>query len=179
MATTDLAAKRYAQAAFELALEAATLDQWAGALGQIASFMGEGNAASVLENTRVPVEDKQRLIDAALQDLPPLPLNLARLLVRKGRTALAGDISTEFKILSEQGQGISRARAFTAVPLDDFAREALTKRLQEQTGRSIILEAEIDPNLIGGLVIQLGDKLVDVSTKARLQALRESLTGAV
>ncbi len=179
MATTDLAAKRYAQAAFELALETGTLDLWSSAINQIAAFMSDAEAARALENTRVAVDAKQRVIEAGLKDLPPLPLNLARLLVRKSRTALASDIATEFAALSEQSQGIRRARAVTAVPLDNAAQEALTKRLQEETGQRIILEAEVDPNVIGGLVIQLGDKLVDVSTKARLQALRESLTGAV
>ncbi len=179
MAITDLAAKRYARAAFELALEAGALDQWSSAINQIAAFMSDVEAARVLENTRVAVDAKQRVIEAGLGDLPPLPLNLARLLVRKGRTALAADIAAEFAALSEESQGIRRARAVTAVPLGNAAQEALTKRLQEETGKSIILEAEVDPDLIGGLVIQLGDRLVDISTKARLQALRESLTGAV
>ena len=179
MATTDLAAKRYATAAFELALEAGTTDEWTNAISEMAAFMGSSEVAVVLENTRVPTDAKQRVLEAGLQDLPPLPLNLARLLVRKGRTSLAADISIEFKALAEASQGLRRVRAVTAVPLEAAAQEALIQRLKEQTGKTILLEAEVDPSLIGGIVIQLGDKLLDISTKARLEALRGSLAGVV
>ena len=179
MATTDLAAKRYAQAAFELALETGTLDLWSSAINQIAAFMSDAEAARALENTRVAVDAKQRVIEAGLKDLPPLPLNLARLLVRKSRTALASDIATEFAALSEQSQGIRRARAVTAVPLDNAAQGGFDKTPPRGDGSENNPRSRSRPNVIGGLVIQLGDKLVDVSTKARLQALRESLTGAV
>lgn len=176
--SVDLAAKRYAQAAFELAVEGDSLQQWDAALGQIAEFMSDADVRRVLENTRVAAAAKQQLIEAALGDLPPLPLNLARLLVRKGRTALAGDIALEFRRLREEREGIARVLARTAVPLSEPEREALERRLEEQTGRRVILETEVDPDLLGGIVVQIGDRLVDGSTRARLEALRESLVRA-
>jgi F-type H+-transporting ATPase subunit delta len=175
----SLAAKRYAMAAFELAQERGDTDAWLTAIRQIAEFMGDPEVMRVLENSRVGQEPKQRLIEAALSDLPPLPLNLARLLVRKNRTALAVDIGSQFEQLLEQQRGISRARAITAVPLGDAERNALALRLREQTGKEVLLETGVDPELLGGVVVQIGDRLIDASTRARLRALRENLVRAV
>ena len=93
----DLAARRYARAAFELALQHGDHEAWQTALEQMAEFMSDPEVRAVLENTRVAQEPKRRLIEAALSDLPPLPLNLARLLVRKGRTALAPGIAAALR----------------------------------------------------------------------------------
>jgi F-type H+-transporting ATPase subunit delta len=174
-----LAAKRYALAAFELAKEHGDMDAWREGVSQIAEFMSDTEVRRVLENTRVGQEPKQRLIEAALGDLPPLPLNLARLLVRKNRTALALDIAAAFNQLIEEDRGITRARARTAVPLSEAEVEALARRLQEQTGHEVILDVEVDPDVLGGVVVQIGDRLIDASTRARLHALRENLVGAL
>ena len=175
----NLAAKRYAIAAFELAQEHNDSDAWLNALRQIAEFMGDPEVRRVLENTRVAQEPKQRLIEAALGDLPALPLNLARLLVRKNRSALAVDIARQFEQLLEQQRGVSRARATTAVPLGDAERAALSQRLSQQTGGEIVLETAVDPELLGGVVVQIGDRLIDASTRMKLRALRANLISAV
>lgn len=174
----NLAAKRYAIAAFELAQERNESEAWLDALRQIAEFMGDPEVRRVLENTRVSQEPKQRLIEAALGDLPALPLNLARLLVRKNRTSLAVDISDQFQQLLEDQRGVARARATTAVPLADAEREALSRRLAEQTGGEVVLETAVDPELLGGVVVQIGDRLIDASTRSKLRALRDNLTRA-
>jgi F-type H+-transporting ATPase subunit delta len=141
--------------------------------------MTEADVSRVLENTRVPQESKQRLVAAGLAGLPALPLNLARLLVRKGRSPIAREVADAFRQLVEAKEGVARARAITAVPLSDAERDALAQRLQRETGRRIILETEVDPNLLGGVRVQIGDQLVDASTRARLSALRNNLMGAL
>ncbi len=174
----ELAAKRYSVAVFQLAITNNDAEAWESALDQIAAFMGDPEVRRVLENTRVSQEAKQQLIEAALGDLPPLPLNLARLLVKKGRTNLAPEIAEQFKAQLEQQQGISRAHATTAIALTEEERASLVRRLGEQTGRQIILDTEVDPKVLGGLVIQIGDRLVDASTRHKLEELRESLVNA-
>jgi F-type H+-transporting ATPase subunit delta len=175
----SVVARRYARAAFELAQVHGDSKAWVTALEQTAEFMSDPEVQRVLGNTRVEAEAKQRLITAALGDQPVLALNMARLLVRKNRTNLAADISEQFKQLVDDSAGIERARATTAVPLSDGDRQRLIERLREQTGHEIILETAVDPALLGGVVVQIGDWLVDASTRARLQALRDSLSGAV
>ncbi len=179
MASGDLGAKRYAQAAFELASESGSLNDWSVALSEIGEFMANPEVARVLENTRIAPAAKLSLIDQALGTLPPVAVNLARLLVQKGRTRLATEIAVEFRRLADVSQGIEHAKAVTAVPLTEPEREALVTRLQSQTGKRIMLETEVNPNLIGGLLLQIGDRMVDSSTRARLHALRENLVGSV
>jgi F-type H+-transporting ATPase subunit delta len=174
----NLAAKRYAMAAFELAQEHKDTDAWLTAVRQMAEFMGDPEVRRVLENTRVGQEPKQRLIDLALSDLPALPLNLARLLVRKNRTALAVDIADQFERLLEEQRGVSRAKATTAVPLGDAERQALFRQLSQRMGGEVVLETEVDPELLGGVVVQIGDRLIDASTRSKLRALRDNLTRA-
>ena len=174
-----LAAKRYALAAFEIAREQGSIDAWQDALGQIADFMSDPEVKRVLENTRVTQEPKQRLIEAALGDLPAMPLNFARLLLRKHRTALSPDIAMAFNELIDVERGIQHALVRTAVPLTEAETADLARRLQAQTGQEVILRVEVDPSVLGGLVIQIGDRLIDASTRARLQAMRESLVGAL
>jgi F-type H+-transporting ATPase subunit delta len=179
LAAADLAAKRYALAAFDLAQAEGALEEWADALDQIAAFVGEADVRRAFENSRTSQDTKQRLIDAGLSDLPKLPLNLARLLARKNRTALAGAIAAEFRQLVEDEKGVARAVARTAVPLSDAERDVLVSRLSQRTGKAVVLETEVDPALLGGVVVQIGDRLVDGSTRARLQALRDNLVGSV
>jgi F-type H+-transporting ATPase subunit delta len=169
----SLAAKRYAQAAFELA--ASDLEGWQRAVDDIAEFMGDEEVRKVLENSRVPQDSKLRLVGAALADLPAMPLNLARLLVRKKRTALAPEIAAQFRALSQEREGVRHARATTAVALTDAERRALAERLQGSTGHQVELETEVDPALLGGVVVQIGDRLIDASVRGRLEALRKTL----
>jgi len=173
-----VAARRYAQAVFQIAEERGDAAAWRDALRQIAEFMSDPEVRRVLENTRVGQEPKQRLVAAALADLPGLALNFARLLVRKGRTNLAWLISEQFNQMLEAQSGISRARAITAVPIGEAEQAALQRRLEEQLGRKVVIEPEVNPSLLGGVVIQIGDRLIDASTRAKLRALRESLVAA-
>ena len=169
----SLAAKRYAQAAFELAGD--DLEAWQRAIDEIAEFMGDEEVRRVLENSRVAQDAKMRLVGAALADLPALPLNLARVLVRKSRTALAPEIASQFRNMVAAQQGVQKARATTAVPLTTAEQEALAQRLQDSTGHPVELETEVDPGLLGGVVVQIGDRLIDASVRGRLHSLRRSL----
>lgn len=175
----EVAAKRYARAAFDLAVEQNEIPAWTDALARIAHFMSDGDAGRALQSGRVGQETKHRLVDAGLGDLPRLPLNLAHLLVNKGRTGLAVDIAEQFARMIEEHQGIARARAITAVELSDTDRQAIAQRLREATGRQVVLETQVEPDILGGVVVQIGDRLIDGSTRARLEALRGSLVGAV
>jgi F-type H+-transporting ATPase subunit delta len=141
--------------------------------------MSEPEVKRVLENTRAAQDAKLQLLDAALNDLPAQPLNLARLLVRKKRTALAPEIAAAFRNLVQERSGIERVHATTAVALTDTERIQLQAKLRESTGHEVVLETAVDPELLGGLVVQIGDRLIDASTRSRLQALRRQLQGAV
>lgn len=145
----------------------------------VAEFFSQADVERVMTNSRVSTEAKLRVADSVLGKLPPLVRNLVGLLITKGRTTLAAAIARQFREMVEESQGIARARATSAVPLSPEEQEAITRRLSLETGKQVILETSVDPELLGGLVVQIGDRLIDGSTRARLTALRENLVGAI
>ncbi len=173
----DTAAKRYARAAFEVALEHGTLDRWSEDLQLIAAVMDDAKALALLSNTKVPLPERYRLLENTLSGVDAKSMNLAKLLVAKGRAALAPQITEAYLGLVDEHRGVAHASVVTAVPLDDAERGAVEKRLGEISGKQVIAHTEVDPNIIGGLVARIGDKVVDGSTRGKLMALRRSLAG--
>jgi len=173
----DTAAKRYARAAFEVALDHGTLDRWSDDLRLIAAVAGDAEALAHLANTKVPLAQRYRLLEAMLEGIDPQAMNLARLLVAKGRAGLAPQITEAYLGLVDDHRGIAHATVVTAVPLSDTEREAVEKRLGEVSGKQVIAHTEVDPDIVGGLVARIGDKVIDGSTHGKLLALRRSLTG--
>ena len=174
----QIAAKRYAEAALLLARESGNEEAWSAGLQTMAALFGDPQARAVLENARVPLADKLKLVEAALAGVDRLVLNLARLLLRRRRTTLGPQIAEAFQELLDEEQGISHAVVTTAVPLSEEDVKAVTRRLSELTGRQVIVETRVDEGLLGGLVARIGDRLIDGSTRSRLAALKRQLEGA-
>ena len=173
----EVAAKRYAQAAFDIAREKDELDRWVEDLRVIADLAAQPGVTEVLASSRVPFEGKERLLRSGLADVSPLALNLARLLVQKGRIALAQQVREEYQRLLDEHRGMSHAVVFTAVPLSADEERAVAQRLRELTGKEIVLERQVEPEILGGLVARVGDRLIDGSTRTRLLELRRQLAG--
>jgi F-type H+-transporting ATPase subunit delta len=173
----EVAAKRYAQAAFDIARERNELDRWVEDLRAIADLAAQPGVADILASSRVPFDVKERLLQAGLADLSPLTLNLARLLVQKGRITLAEQVRDEYQRLLDEHRGIAQALVLSAVPLSKEEERAVARRLGELTGKEIALERQVDPEILGGLVARVGDRLIDGSTRTRLLELRRQLAG--
>jgi F-type H+-transporting ATPase subunit delta len=173
----DGVARRYAQAVFELARESGNFDQWTRDLDAIAAIMSDAAVAPVLESERVRDADKVALIEQLLAGVSPLGLNLARLLVSNGRVDHAESIRDEFKSLLDTQRGIVHAHVTTAVPIGDEERALLVSRLSQMTGGQVTLQSEVNPEILGGLVVRIGDRLIDGSVRAKLKTLRRQLEG--
>ena len=174
----DIAAKRYAEAAFLLAREDGKEEEWSAGLAAMATLFGDDQARMLFENTRVPMAQKLQLVERALAGVDPLVLNLARLLLRRRRTSLGPQIAEAFQELVQASKGISHATVTSAVPLTPEDQRAVTQRLREIMGGEVVLETEVDASILGGLVVRIGDRLIDGSTKSRLLALKRRLAGA-
>ncbi len=175
---SSTAARRYAEAIFELGDDAGTLDQWQEDLDVLSNVAGDGGALGVLENIKTPMEDRLSLLDRALTGMSPLAQNLARLLVSRGRLGLMPRIASIFDEMLDQHRNVARARVTSAVALSDDERQAVIARVKALTGASDVrLETVIDPAIIGGIVLRVGDQLIDGSTRARLIQLRRQLAG--
>jgi F-type H+-transporting ATPase subunit delta len=173
----EVAAKRYAQAAFDIAREKDDFDRWSADLQAIADLVAQPGVVDILGSSRVPSDAKGSLLKSGLADIGPLALNLAHLLVDKGRIALAEEVRVEYQRLLDEHRGIAQATVLTAVPLSEGERQAVVRRLQEMTGKEIVLETQVDPEILGGLVARVGDRLIDGSTRSQLLTLRRRLAG--
>jgi F-type H+-transporting ATPase subunit delta len=173
----EVAAKRYAQAAFDIARERNELDRWVEEIRAIVHLAAQPGVVEVLASSRVPFEAKERLLRSGLASVSPLAMNLARLLVQKGRIALAKQVMDEYQRLLDEYRGMAQAVVLTAVPLSDDEERAVAQRLKELTGKEVVLEGRVDPEILGGLVARVGDRLIDGSTRTRLLELRRQLAG--
>ena len=169
--------RRYAQAVFEIALERNELDKWQSHLRKMAGLTEEAAFMAALDNPKFPIEAKVKLISEKLGQINPLALNLAYLLVVKGRFSMTGDIADEYQQLVDSYHGIEQAQVITAVPLTDTDEQNLSERLSAVTGKKVMLKPEVDSSLISGFIARVGGKLIDGSTRSQLQALKKALAG--
>ena len=170
--------KRYAQAAFELAREKNELESWQVDLRKIAELSTDESLTDLLENPRLSFQLKRELLETRLGDISALALNLACLLVGKGILGIAGDISREYDRLLDAHRGIEHAEVLTALSLDEGDKQRLSSKLGELVRRKVIVDARVDPAIIGGFKAKVDDMLIDASVRNRLESLRKSLVGA-
>ena len=171
------AAKRYAQAAFAIARDGEAIAQWRADLDDVAAVLTDSDASGWFAAPRVAVADRQAAAERALE-VGPLALNLARLLIAKGRTLEAREIADAFNRLADEHEGLAQAEITTAVPLGDDQVAAMEQRLGEALGKQITATASVDSDIIGGVVLRIDDHLIDGSVRTRLRRLRQELSGA-
>jgi len=167
--------KRHAQAVFQIALEEKQLDKWLTDVEEIAAVLGDAEIAAVLANPKVSLENKKDVLDRGLKGVSPTAMNLARLLVERNRLHLVQSLAVEYKRLMNAYGGMELAEVKTAVPISPEEGEKVGKGLTALSGKRVTLELSVDPEILGGFVARLGDKLIDASARTRLQELRKSI----
>jgi F-type H+-transporting ATPase subunit delta len=176
MARRDTAARRYAEAAFEIGRSDGTLDRWERDLVALTEALGEEELRVVIEHPAIPYAAKERIVRRAVGDVLPEALNLVLLMVRRGRPRAIGRATEHFLELVRRERGIALAEIRTALPLEDEQRDAVVARLGELTGATIEINEVVDESLIGGISVRIGDQLYDASVRNRLERLRARLT---
>jgi F-type H+-transporting ATPase subunit delta len=170
------AAKRYAQATFEIARESGTEQQWLDDLTTLANAAGDPSIGDYFTSPNVAVQDK---LNALGQILPgadqQLARNLASMLVQRRRFDILPELLEVFRDLVLQAQGIAIAEVTTAVELTADEQRAVQAQLAQVVGRQIEMRTRVDPSMIGGLVARIGDLLIDGSVESQLRNLRASL----
>ena len=169
-------AKRYAQAVFEIAREKQELDRWQSDLSQLAGLGEDAAVITWLENPGLKFGDKVKVLSENLGDMNPQALNLAYLLVARGKLSMIGEIAHEYQRLLNRHRGIEEAEVTTAVPLDDGDKQKLARRLGTLVGKEVVIKAEVDSNILGGIIARIGGQLFDGSTRSRLEALKQKLS---
>lgn len=168
-------AKRHAQAIFQIALQQKTLDTWRSDLRKLAQVLADEQVRHFWDNPRVRLDNKMTALKSLLVDVNPLVFSLAGLLMARGRLGIADDIVNEFERLVDAHYGIEHAEVATAIPLDEASQQRLSQELGQALGKKVTVIAKVDPVLIGGMIVKIGDKVIDGSLKARLENLRRGL----
>ncbi len=174
----DVAAKRYAEAAHLIARENGTEEAWSDGLRAMSALYFDPEAAAFLLNSRVPPKEKQALVQKALEGVQKEVLSLALILLRRGRTSLGPGIAEAYQELLDEARGVSHATVTTAVPLSGEELEVVKKKLAEIAGGEVVVETEVAEEILGGVIVRIGDRLIDGSTKNRLLELKQKLAGA-
>ncbi len=169
-------ARRYAKAVFELAQEEGDVAGWANRLEEIRSVLTDPSARQALFNPVIPTARRVEVMgDLVTGAMGREGGNLARMLVAAGDPELIEGVVEEFTRLADEAAGRVRATATTAVDLTPEDRDRITAELSRRLGREVRLDVRVDPSIIGGMVLQFGDRLIDASVATRLQQLRRRL----
>jgi len=172
------AAVRYAKALFQLANEAGAATQIRAELDALGELLG-GNQElnNVLMQPLHPAAQRGAVLAAVADGIVASPVltNFYAFLIDQRRLVDFDGIAAEYRRLADEAAGLVPARVRSASPIDDAQRERLAQALSRQVGRQVQLEVEIDPDLLGGVVAQVGDTVFDGSLKTQLRQLRASL----
>lgn len=180
--TARAAARRYARALFDVALAEGSPEQVQGELRQFADLV-RGNEAlwNVFGNPAIPAARKHGLVKALLDRIGPISAPLAKLLLLladRDRVALLPDVADAYDERVLDYQKVVRGGVTTAVPLDANRLRALEDSLGRLTGRRVVLQPNVDPAIIGGVVAKLGSLVYDGSVATQLEKMKESLIAA-
>ena len=173
-------ATRYAEALLIAARDAGQVGEIAESYAAVRKTTRDNrDLRTFLEAPQVLVEEKKQLLRSILSGrVEKLLVDFVMLLIDRGRIEYFGDIGELYAVLVEKEQGYERAVVTTAVELPpDLARQ-LQDRLESVTGAKIILKKKVDPAVIGGVCVTMGDKILDGTVRTNLDLLRKSLQEA-
>jgi F-type H+-transporting ATPase subunit delta len=177
MARRETAARRYAEAAFQIGRADGTLDAWERDLAAVADLLTHAELRRMIEHPVVPFAAKERLLHRVAGDgVGTEALSLVLLMVRRGRPRAIGRMIAHFGELLRRERGIVLAEVRTALDLDPEQRAAVSERLAQLTGERVEMNEVVDESLIGGIAVRVGDRLYDASVRNRLERLRARLT---
>ena len=174
MPVSGSAARRYAEAMLDLAAPEKAVGAYRVSLDRVAQAFDRATIEA-LRDPRVPLGRRAAALAAATNDEPVAIRSLLRLLLERDRIALVPAIAAAYGELVDAREGIAKARVTTAVELSELEREGLVRRLERASGKKIRATFAVDPSLIGGAKVQLGDHLVDASLDAQLRSLGKQL----
>ncbi len=181
----SLRAKRYAQAIYEMATAVEprgvekSLDRWAGDLRRISTALADAEFRVFLRHAKVPFDKKVEAVRRVLgRRVNPMARNMLCVMISQGVSDMAAQVETEFQGLLDARRGVERVTVYSAIRLRSRERKRIARFVEKMTSKKVELEAHVDPAIIGGLVLRIGDKLLDGSTRTKLEGLRGELEGA-
>ena len=177
MAETATVARPYAEAAFRSALENNALGAVAGGLALAAATARDEQMCSILLNPKVNAQQKKDIFDAAAGGrLDEITKRLVAILVDNHREVLIGAIAEQFEDLKHDHDKVLRAKITSAQPLSDQQRDEIVAALEKRYGKKIEADVDVDPQLLGGARVQIGDQVINASVRDALAQMAAALT---
>jgi F-type H+-transporting ATPase subunit delta len=169
-------ARRYAGAIFDIGMKQNTLDRTLEDVQEIAKLFSIRKLSYLLREPNIPAERKEAAIRQGLASkVLPTSLNLALLVVQRGLVELMPNIARELHQLVLDYKNEATAEVTTATKLDKSTQRQVQQALERMTGKKIVLETQVQPNILGGVVARVGDKVIDGSVERRLKLLQQQL----
>jgi F-type H+-transporting ATPase subunit delta len=180
---SELIARNYAETLLDLADRnggAAAMDQFAAALDEVAGLVqSDPRVRQFLETPRVPAAEKKRALRAALAGrAPELFLRFVSVLVDKRRQTLLPEIADAFRGLVDERMGRVRVQVAISHLPDEALQAEIGNALARRLGRTVIPTFTVDPELLGGMVVQVGDEILDGSVRSSAARLRRAMMAA-
>ena len=176
MARTNTRALRFAEAAFAVARDSNQLDAWLDALKQASAIFENHAAALFLTSPVEPADKKRGVLGQLLPGVSPDVQRFLAILAHRDRLDLVPEIAAVFERLLNEHRGIAVAQVTTAVPIDERQKAVIASKLARRLGKTVTLETRVDASILGGVVAQIGDDVIDGSVRGRLERLRRRLT---
>ena len=172
---TEGASGRYASALFDLAKEAGALDKIAGELKGFQGLLDQ--SPDLLRLVRSPVysaEDQGRALGAVLAKagIGGLTANFLGLLAKNRRLFIVGDVMKGYRMLLARHKGEVEAEVTSALPLSAAHLDALRATLKAKLGKDVTVNARVESNILGGLIVKVGSRMIDSSIRTKLNSLK-------
>lgn len=171
--------QRYAQAIFELAVEQNQIESYSNDLEFADQVLQDEEFRAFLAHAEVPIGKKIGAIDAVLKEVNPSVKNLISLLVTRGAAAAIHDIRVGYVRLLDVHLGRQRVEVTSAVPLEPSELERITAYVSSLIKKEVVVSTQVDEAILGGFIVQIGDQLLDGSTRTRLEQLRKQIRSEV
>ena len=174
-------AKRYAKAIFSLGKEQGKVEAYAESLNAIAQLYKntELEVEDALTNPLYPVDARQKVMAKIAEsvDADVIMTGFLNLLIEKKRVDVLPEIATAVQEMLDREENISHGSVTSAIEFDSGLLEKIQATLEKITGNKVILETQVDPSIIGGIVAKVGDLVLDGSIRTQLNGLKESIKG--
>ena len=174
MAEPSTVARPYAEAAFKLAEGSRSLAQWSEMLAALATVSQDPRVSAAVGDPNLS-DAKVAGLFISILSLSGEGENFIRVLAENGRLDLLPEIRTQFHALRNEREGVIEAEVVSAFELSGAQLADLVQRLEKKTGRKVKAKVQLDKELIGGIKVVLGDKVIDGSARAQLSALETAL----
>jgi len=170
-------ARRYAEALFLIAKQENKIDEYQGELEKfVAIFNDTPNLKEYLSHLLIPAADKKKVVlENFAAGLSPVVVNFIQLLIDKRRESYIEVILEEYVEMAEISRGVRTAELFSAQEVDESVMAALVDKLSKATGKTVRLKVSVDPSLVGGIKLKVGDQVIDGTVAKKLQLLKEDL----